>query len=94
MTLVGDSIVRGQLSEFCGRARMTRKRLCMPSRRLRRHYATCDEAASGTTNNTFFVTHAAGTNNVENIRSKELMENYKRMIQRCPSPDKNIDCFL
>ncbi|MPC53529.1 hypothetical protein E2C01_047424 [Portunus trituberculatus] len=69
--LVRDSIVRGQLSEFCGRASKSRKHLCMPGGRL-------DEAACGS-KNSLFVIHA-GTNDLENTRSEELMEKYKRMI--------------
>ncbi|XP_063857228.1 uncharacterized protein LOC135098765 [Scylla paramamosain] len=87
--LVGDSIVRGQLSEFCGRARRTRKRLCMPGGRLDDITAACDEAACGSNNNTLFIIHA-GTNDVENTRSEELMEKFKKMIQRFKTKSNNI----
>ena len=87
--LVGDSIVRTQLSEFCGRARASRKRLCMPGGRLDDITAACDEAASGAESNALFVIHA-GTNDVEYTRSEELMEKYRRMIQRYKTKSHNV----
>ena len=45
--LIGDSIVRERLHEFCGKARTTRKQLCsMPSGRLGDITAACEEATS------------------------------------------------
>ena len=73
--------MRGQLSEFCGCARVSRKCLCMHGGHLDDIMAECEEAASGAESNTLFVIHAC-TNNVEYTRSEELMENYMRMIQR------------
>ena len=87
--LVGDSIVRGQISEFCGRARKTRKRFCMPGGRLDDITAVCDEAVCGVEDNALFVLHA-GTNDVLSTRSEELMEKYKRMIQRYKNKSHNI----
>ena len=87
--IVGDSIVRGQISEFCGRARKTRKRFCMPGGRLDDITAACDEAVRGAEDNALFVLHA-GTNDVLSTRSEELMEKYKRMIQRYKNKSHNI----
>ena len=87
--LIGDFIVRGQLEEFCGRARATRRRLCMPGGRLDDITAACDEAAAGSTNDTLFIIHA-GTNDVLHTRSEELMEKYKRMIQTFRNKTNNI----
>ena len=87
--LIGDSITRGQLSEFAGRARTSRKRLCMPGGRLDDITAACDEAASGAESNALFVIHA-GTNDVEYTRSEELMEKYRRMIQRYKTKSHNV----
>lgn len=78
--LIGDSIVRGQLDEFCGRARAKRKRLCMPGARLDDITAACEEATSNSDANSLFILHA-GTNDVKNTRSEELLEKYKKMIQ-------------
>ena len=87
--LVGDSMVRSQLSEFAGRARASRKRLCMPGGRLDDITAACDEAASGAESNALFIIHA-GTNDVEYTRSEELMEKYRRMIQRYKTKSHNV----
>ena len=87
--LVGDSLVRTQLSEFVGRARASRRRFCMPGARLDDITAACDEAASGAEDNALFVIHA-GTNDVEFTRSEELMEKYKRMIQRFKTKSHNV----
>ena len=61
----------------------------MPGRHLDDITAACDEATSGSTNNTLFVIHG-GTNNVVNARFEELMEKYKRMIQRYKAKSQNI----
>ena len=87
--LVGDSIIRPLLTDFCGRARVSRRRLCMPGGCLDDITAACDEAASGTDNNALFVIHA-GTNDVEYTRSEELMEKYRRMIQQYKTKSHNI----
>ena len=87
--LIGDSIVRGQLQEFCGRATATRKRLCMPGGRLDDITASCDEATRGSDDNTLFIIHA-GTNDVQNTRSEELLEKYKRMIQQYKTKSNKI----
>ena len=87
--LVGDSLVRTQLSEFVGRACASRRRFCMPGARLDDITAACDEAASGAEDNALFVIHA-GTNDVEFTRSEELMEKYKRMIQRFKTKSHNV----
>ena len=87
--LVGDSLVRSQLTEFCGRARSSRKRLCMPGGRLDDITAACDQAASGAESNALFVIHA-GTNDVEYTRSEELLEKYRRMIQQYKTKSQNL----
>ncbi|XP_063875049.1 uncharacterized protein LOC135108204 [Scylla paramamosain] len=87
--LVGDSIVRGQLSEFCGQAHESQKCLCMPGGRLDDITVACDDATSGAENNALFII-LAGTNDVENTRSEELMEKYKRMLHRYKIKSQNI----
>ena len=87
--IVGDSIVREQLSEFCGRAQKTRKRFCMPGGRLDDITAACEEASRECNENTLFILHA-GTNDIELTRSEELMEKYKEMIQCFKTKSRNI----
>ena len=87
--IVGDSIVRDQIHEFCGRARKTRKRFCMPGGRLDDITAACEEASRECDENTLFILHA-GTNDVECTRSEELMAKYKEMIQSFRTKSRNI----
>ena len=87
--IIGDSIVRDQLHEFCGRARRTRKRFCMPGGRLDDITAACEEATRECSENTLLVLHA-GTNDVEKTRSEDLMRKFKEMIQRFKSKSRNI----
>ncbi len=61
----------------------------MPGGRLDDIMAACDEAASGAENNALFVFHA-GVNNVENTKSEELIEKYKRMIQHYKTKSQKI----
>ena len=79
--IISDSIVKDKLTEFCGRNRSFRKRLCMPGGRLDDITAACDEATSQADTNTLLVIHA-GTNDVMNTRSEELLERYRKLIRR------------
>lgn len=87
--IVGDSIIRQQLSEFCGRAQKTRKRFCMPGGRLDDITAACEEASRECDENTLFILHA-GTNDVEITRSEELMQKYKEKIESFKTKSRNI----
>ena len=87
--LVGDSIVRDQIHEFCGRARKTRKRFCMPGGRLDDITAACEEASQECDEHTLFILHA-GTNDVMSTRSEELMKKYKMMIQSFKTKSRNV----
>jgi len=80
--LVGDSMVRGQLVEFCGRSSNSRrKRFCYSGARLDDITAACEDVTSEADHNTLFIIHA-GTNDVETTRSEELLEKYRRMIKQ------------
>ena len=90
--LVGDSMVRGQLVEFCGRSSNSRrKRYCYPGAKLDDITAVCDDVTSDADQNTLLIVHA-GTNDVLATRSEELLEKYRRMINRFKSKvdGKNI----
>ena len=87
--IVGDSIIRQQLGEFCGRAQKTRKRFCMPGGRLDDFTAACEEASTECDENTLFILHA-GTNDVEFTRSEELMHKYKMMIESFKRKSRNV----
>ena len=83
--LVGDSMVRGQLVEFCGRSSNSRrKRFCYPGAKLDDITAACDDVTKDADRNTLLIVHA-GTNDVQSTRSEELLEKYRRMIRRFKS---------
>ena len=83
--LVGDSMVRGQLVEFCGSSSNSRrKRFCYPGARLDDVTAACDDVTNDADHNTLLIVHA-GTNDVQTTRSEELLEKYRRMINRYKS---------
>ena len=87
--LVGDSMIRGQLVEFCGRASNNkRKRFCFPGARLDDITSACDEVTNGADDNTLYILHA-GTNDVSSTRSEELLQKYRLMIQRYKHMSRN-----
>ena len=88
--LIGDSMIRGQLTEFCGRASHgKRKRMCFPGARVNDIIAACDDVTTGSDENTLLILHI-GTNDVKASRSEELMEKYKRLIQKYKEKSNNI----
>jgi len=83
--LIGDSMVRGQLVEFCGRSKNgRRRRYCYPGAGLNDITAVCNDVTQDTDRNTLYIIHA-GTNDVLRTRSEELLEKYRRMIQQYKS---------
>ena len=78
--LVGDSMVRGQLTEFCGRAPRSRKRFCIPGGGVDDIVAAIDEVTMSAPTRTTYVIHV-GSNDVQHTRSEDLMEKYRKMIQ-------------
>ncbi len=87
--MVGDSIIRGQLEEFCGRAPRNRKRFCIPGARVEDISEALEEVVQDTTNDTLVVIHA-GTNDVVQTRSEELLERYRRMIWLYKTKTSNV----
>ena len=89
MRLVGDSMVRGQLVEFCGRAPNHRKRFCIPGAGVNDVSEALEDVTKDTPNNSLVVLHV-GTNDVVRTRSEELMQRYRQMIRRYKTKTKNI----
>ena len=87
--IVGDSIVRGQLVEFCGRAPTKRKRFCIPGASVDDVAEAVDTVVEGVPTNGIVVIHA-GTNDVMRTRSEELLEKYRRMIRKYKEKTNNI----
>ena len=87
--VVGDSIVRGQLVEFCGRAPSKRKRFCIPGASVDDVTEAVDEVTDGLPDNGLVIIHA-GTNDIMRTRSEELLEKYKMMIRRYKEKTNNV----
>ena len=78
--LVGDSMCRPLLTEFCGRAPRSRRRYCIPGGGVDDVIAAVDAVSSQAPANTTYVIHV-GTNDVQRTRSEELLEKYRKMMR-------------
>ena len=87
--LVGDSMVRGQLTEFCARAPGKRKRFCIPGGGVDDVIASLDEVSNLAPSNTMYVVHV-GTNDVQHTRSEELIAKYQRLIQNLKTKSRDV----
>lgn len=87
--LVGDSLVRGQLTELCARAPEKRKLFCIPGAGVEDVIASLDEVSNLAPANTTYVVHV-GSNDVLNTRSEELMSKYKRLIRSFKDKSRNV----
>jgi len=87
--LLGDSIIRGQLKDFCGHAPNKRKRFCMPGVGLDDINSPVSEATTGANNKDLFIIHV-GTNDIQRTRSKKLLEKHRTMIQQHKNRTQNI----
>ena len=77
--IVGDSIIRHQLEEFCGRAPKQRKRYCFPGAKIDRITNSIEEIVNKEKSDSVYIVHV-GTNDIKTTNSEELMERYKRLI--------------
>ena len=87
--LVGDSLCRGQLEEFCGRNHRRRRRFCCPGAKVEDITNSVDSFTEGIGENSRIIVQV-GTNNVLSSRSEELLEKYRQLIQRLKSKTNNI----
>ncbi|KAK4321045.1 hypothetical protein Pmani_008153 [Petrolisthes manimaculis] len=78
--LIGDSIIRGLLEEFCGRAPNNRKRYCIPGAGIKDIITAHEDITMDATNNTCFILHT-GTNDLKRTKSEEQMEKYREAIR-------------
>ncbi len=80
--LIGDSMIGGQQTEFYGRSSHgKRKRMCFSGAKVNDIIAAHDNVTTGLDDNTILILHI-GTNDIKASRSEELMEKYKRLIQK------------
>ena len=87
--LVGDSIIRQQLTEFCGRVKAKRRLFCLPGAGVDDVTDVLDQVAGEATAESLFVIHT-GTNDVQKTRSEELLDKYRRLIQQYKTKSSNI----
>ena len=87
--LVGDSMIRQQLTEFCGRVKHRRRLYCMPGAGIDDVTDMMDKVSEEATADTLFVIHA-GTNDVRKTRSEELLDKYRKLIQQYKTKSNNI----
>ena len=87
--LIGDSIIREQLDEFCSRAPRRRRRHCIPGGTLDDVTAVCDDISQDVSENTLFLLHA-GTNDIQRTRSEALLEKYRKMIRKYKEKSNNV----
>ena len=77
--LVGDSLVRGQGSEFC-REKRRRKHRCYPGRKIEDVTERVDYLVENSTEDSMFVT-VVGTNNLRCDTAADIIEKYRAMIR-------------
>ena len=77
--IVGDSMIRHQLEEFCGRAPKRRKRYCYPGEKIVDITKALEDITAKEKHDSLYIVHV-GTNDVKNTNSEELLEKYKRLI--------------
>ena len=87
--LIGDSLIRGQLDEYCARAPRRRRRYCIPGGTLDDVTAACDDISHDAHENTLFLIHA-GTNDIHRTRSEALLEKYRKMIKKYREKSNNV----
>ena len=77
--LVGDSLVRGQGSEFCWKKR-SRKFRCYPGQKIEDITERVDFLVENSTDDTMFVT-VVGTNNLRCDTAPDIVDKYRVMIR-------------
>lgn len=87
--LIGDSIIREQLVEFCGRSSSYRKRHCIPGAGLDDITTAYDEITKCADDNTLLFIHS-GTNDRKHTRSKALLPKYREIMNKYKVKFRNI----
>ena len=78
--LIGDSMIRQQVTEFCGRVKQKRRVFCLPGAGVDDVIDVIDQVTEDATDKSLLVIHA-GTNDVRKTRSEDLLNKYRRLIQ-------------
>ena len=76
---VGDSMIRHQLEELCGRAPKQRKRYCYPWAKIDDITKAVEDITEKEKHDSLYIVHVC-TNDIKNSKSEELFEKYKQLI--------------
>ena len=87
--LIGDSLIRQQLTEFCGRVKEKRRLFCVPGAGVDDVTDLFDQVSEEATNESLFVLHT-GTNDVRTTRSEDLLDKYRKLIQQYKTKSNRI----
>ena len=87
--LVGDSMIRHQLEEFCERAPKQRKRYCYPGAKIDDIANELKEIMEKEKQDSLYIVHV-GTNDVKTTNSEELIAKYKQMISTLKEKRTNL----
>ena len=87
--LIGDSIVRGQLTEWAGRNPTRRRRYCCPGAKVEDLIDSFDSFTDGVNGNSRLIIHV-GTNNISNSRSEELIVKYRNLMRKLKEKTNKI----
>ena len=77
--IVGETMIRHLLEEFCGRSPKRRKRYCYPGAKIDDITKALEDITAKEKHDSLYIVHV-GTNDVQNTNSEELPEKYKRLI--------------
>lgn len=89
VNLVGDSVVRGQLTEFCGRNTLTRQRFCIPGAKLDDIESAVDAVSVNAKDDTVYLIHA-GTNDLQSTQIQDLLAKYRQVIRKYKTKSPHI----
>lgn len=87
--LVGDSIVRGQLEEFCGRNPRKRRLYTIPGAKIDDVIGNVRRIKENSSDETTFILHV-GTNEIHSTRSEELLDKYRKLIHNFKASSNHI----
>lgn len=79
--LVGDSMIRQQVVEFCGRVPHRRQKYCYPRARTNDITVAFEKVSSEATKDSLFLLHTR-TNDAPKRCSEELVDEYRKLIQQ------------
>ena len=91
--LVGDSIIKNQLNNFCARNKKKRQRHCIPGGKINDIKENFSEITKEDNESTHYVIHV-GSNDVCGSREKnpDLIKKYKSLLEMFKNSGRNVTC--